>query len=288
MGVGTHRDGPPARSGAICSDPIPHRVTRRDERGDVRDGPALHERAAGARREVGEIRDPPQGLVLRVDGAGCLEPVAPAHRGRSDDEIEQHRRLGGRTRDEGEETGVARRDARWSQLVGEDPQCLLAADTLGGDRRTRPLLQLGERPRVVEGKRVELQATPGVVEHRIREALDVVVPSVHDPEYRADQTGSHPARRAEWRIGSCCSDPMCATSGRDRDVLRRQRSPCSALPVSRAGWLERGREPRPFPKTRTGSAAGAARFSRARQGVGDMSLRPRLAGSRLTLFRHPF
>ena len=69
----------------------------------------------------GEVGDPPQRLVLGVDGAGSFEPVAPAHRRGADDEVEQHRCLGGGARDEGEEARVAGGDAGRREHLGEDP-----------------------------------------------------------------------------------------------------------------------------------------------------------------------
>ncbi len=114
--------------------PLEVGVARRDERGEVAERPALHEDAAGAGRQVGQLREPGERLVLREDRAGALEPRAAVDRRRRDDEVEEHGRLRRRGGHEGEEARVVDGDRRGREDVREDPQRLLPAEALRRDR----------------------------------------------------------------------------------------------------------------------------------------------------------
>jgi hypothetical protein len=110
----------------------PGRVPGRNQRGQVADGATGHEHPAGRLRHTGQLGQPGQRLVLGIDGACPLHPRPAVEAGGADDEVEQHARLGGSARDERQEPGAVGGDAGLGQLVTEDPQGLLTAQTLGG------------------------------------------------------------------------------------------------------------------------------------------------------------
>ena len=154
--------------------PVPGGAPGRDERGQVADRPTRHEHAAGALGHPHEVGDPPQGLVLRPDGARALEPGAGVDRARPDDEVEDDRGVARRARDEGQVARVVDRQARRGQLVGEHPHRLGAAEPCRGDRRAEGGVEVLLRARPVERRR-HPDPVPGVRGHGAEEVGQLLV-----------------------------------------------------------------------------------------------------------------
>ena len=137
-----------------------------------------------------EVGDPAQRLVLGEHGAGTLHPRAPVDRRRSDDEIEQDRRLGRCGGHEREEPGVVDRDARRCEHVGEQPERFEATDPVLGDGLTDAGLQILLRSRLVERRRVEVGALDGVADDRLGQALGGAVRAMHPHRMAGDGIAS--------------------------------------------------------------------------------------------------
>ena len=75
--------------------------------------------------------------VLGPDRPGAVDPPRRDRRRGAHDQVEEHRRLRRGARDEREGRGVVGRDRRRREHLGPDPERLLPADTLGGDRVAR-------------------------------------------------------------------------------------------------------------------------------------------------------
>ena len=164
MGV-VRGDHPPARR-----PPRPERVggvARRDEPGEVAGGAARDERASRSLRHPGQLAEPCQGLVLRVNGPGALRPAAPHDGGGSDEDVEQHRRLRRRPRDERREQRMIDRDRRRRQMLGEDAERLHPSDAVLGDGLADLAPKLLGRPRAVQGRGAHADAVDGVVDDRL-------------------------------------------------------------------------------------------------------------------------
>ena len=98
----------------------PTGVARDGQRGEVRRGSALHERAAGRRGHAREVGDETQRLVLGPHRAGRLDPRHAADRRERHDRVEQHRRLGRRGRDPREESRTVGAQHRGREHGGEE------------------------------------------------------------------------------------------------------------------------------------------------------------------------
>ena len=150
-----------------------------DERRQVADRAALHEAAGGRLRESGQAGQPLERLVLGVDRARRLHPRPGVDRRRADDEVEHHRELCRRSRDERQEARVVDRDDRGGEHVGEEPHRGLAAEAVLGDRGAGEPGQLVGGLRPVERHRVQPQAIAGVLERGPGDPLGLVGVAVH-------------------------------------------------------------------------------------------------------------
>ena len=113
-----------------------------------------------------------------------FEPTAAVEGRSAHDEVEQAARRRGGTRDEREVPRMVYRQARRRQGFGEDPKGALAAHAVLGDRLACGGLQLGRRPRAVEGRWPEVETLCRVGEDAGGERFGGFVPFVHVP-YRA-------------------------------------------------------------------------------------------------------
>ena len=138
-------DGCPQPLGAMAAESLQHGVAGRHQRGQVAQRSTGDEAAAGGRRQARQVGHPAQCLVLRVHGAGALQPAPAVDRRCADQEVEDRRLLGGCARDERQVPGVVDRHGRGRQDVRPDPQGRLAAQSLRRDRRAGAPGQLVRR-----------------------------------------------------------------------------------------------------------------------------------------------
>ena len=185
--------------------PYARRVPRGDQRREVPDGPTLHEAAAGLRRHPGEIGHPAQRLVLGVDRARAFEPAAAVERRGADDQVEQRRRFGRRSRDEREVPGVVDRHGRRREHVRPDTQGALAAEALRGDRLAGAPLELLRGGGAVQ-RSIHPQAVKRDAHHRLREPLRLarIAVHVHAPQPSGGVAADAPSVRYRCRRAATC------------------------------------------------------------------------------------
>jgi hypothetical protein len=183
-------------------------LARGHERREVADGPALDERAAGLGWEPGEVGDPPEGLVLREDGARPLEPAAAVDRAGAHDEVEESGGLRGGRGDEREVARMVRGDDAGGHDIGEQPEGRLPAEPLLRDGPPGTRRDLARLVRPVE-RRVHPHTVARVAEDRLREALGLVGVAMHPPGVAIARV----VRPVRQRPRCCQLLPSVATAG---------------------------------------------------------------------------
>ena len=222
--------------------PLPRRMPRRHERRQVADRAPVDEDPARLRGQAREIGDPPQCLVLGVDGAGALQPRAGIDRGRPHHHVEGGGLPGRRTGDEGQVTGVVGRQAGRRENVGEDVEGAGGAESGRGDRPARGLGQLGCARRPVERDGVERQALRGIRKDGAdggRGGVGVVAVHAAESRSRVD-AGSAPGgafqsqSSAVWRSAAVSARTSGATATRSARAPAPQETATADIPAARA------------------------------------------------------
>ena len=103
------------------------------QRGQVAQRAARDEHTARALRPSGELRQPAQRLIFRVNGPGAAIPVAGKDLCCAEGRVETQRRRAGGRRNEGETGRVMKRPGRGHDFVGEQRKRLLPAHAVGRD-----------------------------------------------------------------------------------------------------------------------------------------------------------
>ena len=163
----------------VASGSVPPSEARRDQRAEVPCRPTGHEHPTCRGGESDQVGDVAKCFVLGEHRTSAFEPRTSVDAGGADDEIEEDGRLGRCCRHERQESRVIDRDARRPEHVGEDPQCLKAADALRRHRLADHGAQLFGWSRLVERRRVHPHSLDGVAHHSLGQYLGRPIVTMH-------------------------------------------------------------------------------------------------------------